>query len=539
MTARVATAFAAHDPTRRIRRLIVAVAVFLFLGALLSGFYRLQQNLDTEYRRVGEAAAYTAASLDHELDLRRKYVEMVADQAGELLNGRYTPDLQLVRGLRPTPDGVAYTLDVPPGFTASEFGFLMGMGPVPTIDSGLAREMAMAIGLTPLFKVLKRHDRHLPWVYYRSARGFVYFYPSPESETGRRYFYNRDDERKPIYADALPLANPQHKLFWTPVYDDANGKGKVVTLSKPLYERDQFRGVVSLDIALRTLLDTIRVRSIPHSTIGLADRAGRNPLDPDAEPLPAEVLQASPGQFRRSGDATYLIYPLKAADWSLVVRTDHRAMLWAAFSATLLLVGAIVMSLLSMVLLVLLAGAMRHMQSMSIQDGLTGLFNRRHFDEIAKREFAHSRRNGQWLGLAILDVDFFKKYNDHYGHPSGDTVLRGVADALQATLKRATDGVFRVGGEEFAVLVQLDDPARMPDLAEHICDAVRALAIPHAQSNWGLVTVSLGAVVVGPGSRFDLEAAYRAADEALYRAKQGGRNRGVVDGEAASGADAP
>ncbi|GGP28162.1 sensor domain-containing diguanylate cyclase [Silvimonas amylolytica] len=526
MASLASTRFASRDNTGRMRMLVLVAAIILVTGGFLSGVYRFGQNLKTEYRATDEAGAFIAANLDHELDLRRQYLETLADEASELLSGRYTLNLDITRYLKPTADQQSYQLALLPGFGPDDQGLLTGHGAPPEHGSPQAHEMSMALGLTPMFRALKQRDVHLPWVYYRSEAGFVYFYPPPDIKTGALHLYRAQDLAARTYTEAGPTANPARTTVWSAVYDDTAGKGKIVTVSKPLYDHGQFMGVLSVDVRLQTLVDTLKVRHIRHATESLVDKSnGVNLLQPDNPLLPAGVLGAARGQAVGSGDTRYLVYPLKSANWLLVVEVDHHAMLLQAFRVTLLLVGATIASMGCVVLLLLLVRAMRDMQDMSIRDGLTGLFNRRHFDDIAQREVAHSQRNGQWLGMAILDIDHFKKYNDFYGHQGGDQTLQRVASTLRSTVKRATDGVFRVGGEEFAVLVQLNDPRHLAGLMDNICEAVRALAIAHEKSSWGKVTISLGATLIGPDNALALDTAYREADAALYEAKTSGRNR--------------
>jgi diguanylate cyclase (GGDEF)-like protein len=159
-------------------------------------------------------------------------------------------------------------------------------------------------------------------------------------------------------------------------------------------------------------------------------------------------------------------------------------------------------------------------------DGLTGVHNRRHFDERLATEWARAARSGQPLSVVLLDVDLFKRYNDRHGHLAGDDCLRQVAAALQANLRRPADLVARYGGEEFVCLLPDTALAGAVKLAEQLGTAVQALHIEHGDSTVApVVTVSLGVCTQDdhlPGSAADL---LRAADAQLYRAKSEGRNR--------------
>jgi len=167
----------------------------------------------------------------------------------------------------------------------------------------------------------------------------------------------------------------------------------------------------------------------------------------------------------------------------------------------------------------------------SMLDGLTGLTNRRAFDLALDHEWASAEKSGETLGLVLCDIDYFKLYNDLYGHPTGDACLRSVAAVLLdgATSPRAVAA--RYGGEEFALLLPGVEAAEAAKVAERLCAAVSALDVPHAGSPVSShVTLSLGVATHTPvpGSRPGL--LVRAADEALYLAKDEGRNRLVLAG---------
>jgi diguanylate cyclase (GGDEF)-like protein len=159
-------------------------------------------------------------------------------------------------------------------------------------------------------------------------------------------------------------------------------------------------------------------------------------------------------------------------------------------------------------------------------DGLTGLRNRRCFDERLSSEWGRAVRNGSDLSVVMVDVDFFKRYNDHYGHQAGDLCLRQVASSLRQTLKRPGDLAARYGGEEFACLLPDTDLVGSMDLARQLGSAVQALNIEHAASSVAsVVTVSLGVCSTSGNTPGSSEELLREADGALYRAKADGRNR--------------
>ena len=165
------------------------------------------------------------------------------------------------------------------------------------------------------------------------------------------------------------------------------------------------------------------------------------------------------------------------------------------------------------------------------QDALTGLANRRCFDETLLREWRRAQRDGWPLGLIMIDVDAFKSYNDGNGHQMGDQCLQAVAGTIRQCLRRSSDIAARYGGEEFVVILPDTPEAGCLVIAERIRASMEALAIPHPPSPSGYVTLSAGVAWVDPGSRvLDAAAMVSLADRNLYAAKVGGRNR-VVAGE--------
>ena len=171
---------------------------------------------------------------------------------------------------------------------------------------------------------------------------------------------------------------------------------------------------------------------------------------------------------------------------------------------------------------------------LAFTDGLTGIANRRAYDEALSREWDRASRDGTALALVLFDVDFFKRYNDTYGHIAGDTCLRSVAEAAQSCVRRPSDLFARYGGEEFVALLPRTDAAAAFAIAEAMCDAVRELHIEHSASSLGIVSISAG-VASTAAKPFAEPALPHAADEALYLAKEGGRNRVAAAGRIGEG----
>jgi diguanylate cyclase (GGDEF)-like protein len=164
------------------------------------------------------------------------------------------------------------------------------------------------------------------------------------------------------------------------------------------------------------------------------------------------------------------------------------------------------------------------LETLSTTDGLTGVANRRHFDQILANELIRAKRTGQPVTLVMIDVDLFKSFNDHYGHQRGDECLQQVARTFQSHTRQNFDLVARYGGEEFAVIAPATDETGAVDLAAQLCKALEDLRLPHPASPFGVVTVSIGVAAMIPEEPDTPGLLIARADAALYRAKARGRN---------------
>lgn len=158
-------------------------------------------------------------------------------------------------------------------------------------------------------------------------------------------------------------------------------------------------------------------------------------------------------------------------------------------------------------------------------DGITGLHNRCAFDEILNREWLRANRGQGGLSLLFMDIDWFKSYNDTYGHQAGDKALMMVAGAIADVFRRPSDYSARYGGEEFVVVLPDTSPNNAQKMAERVRAAISGLGIEHAGSQYGCITISVGVATWAPGSGGDANSLVRNADQAMYGAKMAGRNR--------------
>ncbi|WP_442919162.1 sensor domain-containing diguanylate cyclase [Methylobacterium sp. Leaf118] len=335
-----------------------------------------------------------------------------------------------------------------------------------------------------------------------------------------------------------------------PLISRLNGQS-IVVLSRRIEKPDgSFGGVVlgSLSLAyFQRLFDRIELGHA--GTINLFHEDGTRIVRyPQADPVPApnfaeaenfqRFLHEGQGSFvaPTTSDGIERVYRFtRVAGLPLVLNvalsTREIEAEWRAKAAV---IGGIVLALCSLTIgLSLLCGwelgrraaAEKELARLSRTDALTGLSNRRCFEETFAQAWAQAHRSGDPLCLLIVDADHFKRYNDRHGHAAGDAVLRRLAEALSESVRRPSDRVARIGGEEFAILLPGTDLAGGAHVAQRVHAAAARLALAVEGAEIGPVTVSIGLAGAVPIQGGTLEALYRQADGALYRAKSEGRNR--------------
>ncbi len=288
-------------------------------------------------------------------------------------------------------------------------------------------------------------------------------------------------------------------------------------------------GEAGIEMFTRERPDVILLDIIMPGLDGFAVARRIRQLEQDGEWTPIIFLtaRASDEDLRRgieAGGDDYLIKPVSA----IVLKSKVKAMQRIAQMRHSLVV-----------LTRKLDEANRELTRLSSVDGLTGIANRRRFDETLQREWRRASRSGQPMSLLVADVDCFKQFNDGYGHQVGDECLKAVAYTLEKKLRRPVDLIARYGGEEFAAILPETGPDGALAVAESMRAGVEALAIPHRFSLAApQVTVSVGVASLIParGDEQGFPALLRLADEALYTAKHRGRNRvengaGRLDGK--------
>jgi diguanylate cyclase (GGDEF)-like protein len=313
-----------------------------------------------------------------------------------------------------------------------------------------------------------------------------------------------------------------------------------ITVSRRVNAKDgNFAGIVVASVSMdffRKLFETVQVKSggfislVADSGMLLAsssDSVGEGELAAlTATPSGAlEYLSPKDGLARVGASSHLLHYPMT------IMVAQNASVVLSDWYDQLRVHGAVVLGIL-MVIGILgyrVDQANRATRMQALSDALTGLPNRRCFNETIKREFRRAERSRNPLSLIMVDIDLFKTFNDQYGHPAGDACLRAIGAAMQAVLRRPGDIAVRYGGEEFAILLPETETAGAVQIVGDLQAAIRELAVRHEAGPVGVVTLSAGVASWNPGYATATPSwLVEAADAALYEAKANGRNTFAV-----------
>lgn len=515
-------------------RAVTVIGIAILVLATFSVYRQVQQYRQEWLQDSAREVKALAQEIEHQLQDRRRKVEtlrlIVAETLAQPVE-RHGIDDTLVQD-----DKGYYQARPPLHETEAKIGRLSGAGSLALADPQFHHELDAAWQLVPLFRLSHEQAPGIPWIYYLSAREFILLYPWAPLE---QYRYDASIRELEFWSAVVPAANPTRALRWTSVYDDGAGKGLMITASAPVYVADAFRGIVAIDFLLTEFNALLAKADYEGATVALFDRTGqlaahtrqlRAPLLSKRQTVLPVALDAAGSQWTPGTDylphGDWFVMQTEVADGaaSLVALKPVADVSWLALKRATPFALLVVLGALLLALLLRSELAARQIEQLTITDGLTGAHNRRHFDAVFDIERERAQRGQHWFAVLMADIDQFKAYNDHYGHLAGDEALRRAAQAMSQATRRGGDLLFRWGGEEFAVLMSVESPAQARDIADRVRLAVQQLAIPHAYSPHGVLTVSIGIALTAKPAQSTRDALIRHADRALYEAKDAGRN---------------
>ncbi len=528
--------------TRRISIVILTLGVFLIVY-----FSRQHESL--------QAFTYSAdtvkTQLSQHVQLSCSFVDQMSLIGEEFFqNGTMNPSPW--RGMiHESPAGNSFNMDaVSNTGLDSTIGNLTGIGALNASPDQM-ENIELALLYNPHFKAFYNALPGIAWVYYTGVEGFTNTYPwVPSTE----YHFTSSEFEKPFYLLGTPKPNPNRMRYWTPVYLDSANKGLMVSVSKPVYDGDDFRGVVSLDFTLETLSSLLDPQyksfvineedQILTGTAGALNEGTKiltveKYLGADkAKELDLVTYSRSDVLSTFSGNYVYTT-GIDNSPWILVNMLPQWQVISDAilFSAPVLLIG----------LLLLLSNnayerrradqeilkatvrdledSQNQLESAASIDFLTGALNRRSMTARLHEEISRSNRYGTRFSLVMADLDRFKYFNDQYGHAAGDMVLEQVVQVMKTHI-RSADLLSRWGGEEFLLMFPDTPCAEAKAAAEKLREAIESLAFQWDKTEGLRITMTFGVSEYDPAK--GLDHSIIQADDALYHAKITGRNKVIA-----------
>lgn len=353
-----------------------------------------------------------------------------------------------------------------------------------------------------------------------------------------RYYFQQTVQLKPgqIWISKLDL-NVEYNQIEKPYVP-------TIRIAMPLYDRGVFKGIAIINLFMKPVLDNVLESSL--FDISLIDHQGYMLVSSQFPERQWERYLKGKRSVSIEAKTGHLfsLEPIFRNDEKILMQMSEKPLylnqkhrdFYFEMGLLIIILGVIAapLSYFFVKIPITLYGDLKlseeSLQRLSITDELSGLYNRRYFNHIIPIELGRSYRDHKMIAFAIFDIDYFKNYNDHYGHIAGDIALQKVAHAMKTQFRRSEDLLFRIGGEEFAAFYQCETIEEAVTVTKTIIQTVENLAIVHEHSGVSkVITVSAGLYIHKAAEPLTLNHLYRFADRALYRAKENGRNCVIVD----------
>ncbi|NIE63313.1 diguanylate cyclase [Burkholderia sp. Ax-1719] len=562
------------------------VVTLCFIGAMLllivvglRQLYNMTRNdlhsrqRDLEVRAVGVDALIEAER--RRLMFLRNFAEHQLSASGQPSPAEQSSVMKALAASTQPVWHIAGALDGPNVYGTNAAG-LTGLEGFQRDGATLPADIALARAISPLVQISQHADAVQSTVAFISSNGLFVIAPENQGRTVSELL--RRFSTMNYYRGQLPASNPARDVLWTPVYTGLQKGESISTLSAPIYVGNHFRGAVVMDITQSRLLslqlssgetddddnDAVEFGLLNSNGHVVYFRNGTLTEQPPAG-FSADLLklaQTSADRWMQKGSGyiehrgTYLLYQrVGQTHWMLLAPTDNTELTLAAarrvFNSPVIAAWVVLILLLMGTLRIVTnifghyVEASERLELLARSDPLTGLANRRRFMEAFAEALERAQRAERTdsdtseagaqatparMAVLMLDIDFFKRVNDRYGHAAGDRVLTIFAHLLHANL-RSVDLPARVGGEEFAALLPDADLTTAAAVAERVRSAVEAHArdsnAPAGSADAIAFTVSIGVAASPEDGAADYEALMQVADRRLYIAKESGRNRVV------------
>ena len=501
------------------------IYLIIFITIIVGTFIGSYDYLIQKFENTANSKEF---ALDNEIISSTNFIQSLTIYGDDFFeHSTIENNIEFYDLLKYNPNLDIYTLDAIGGTKHEKIaGNLTGLGMIP--DNGIKKiDLNLALNYNKFFSKFYYRLHDIAWIYYTSENNFISQYPWVPS---KEFKFSESIKNMDFYTSATPQNNPLRNAVWSPVYLDAAGKGLMVTLSSPIYNKDTFMGVVSLDLTTSRLSEVLKCEYDGY----LIDNtnsviASNHDVNTDKEIFKiSDLMKNSESYTEKINNMenntinqvdNYYIYKtgFNDAPWTMIISVP----VYLIINKALLLTSPVIF------IVILLLRTFKEMdkrkkiedkvRTISITDSLTGLKNRYFLDEIIDSTMTSSNQ----LSIIIFDLDHFKRVNDTWGHPTGDDVLKKTAKIANDAIRKE-DILIRLGGEEFLILLL---ETNIID-AFYIAERVRNSLEEYRHPSVGMKTVSLGIVEKIEGESFNN--LYKRADKALYIAKEGGRNRTVI-----------
>lgn len=399
---------------------------------------------------------------------------------------------------------------------------ITGIGTLSDVSDRIKQEISAAATLD-LHSAVANKRLEFIWSYYTSKSNFLVLSPKVEFKD---FNFTADIYKKPFWTIVVPKNNPTKKIVISPLYDDAAGEGQMISISNPVYEKDEFLGAISLDIGINHLREGLSIGSenvvsepILFCEKGSIVASNKEIVVGDMVDHYSEIIKQL-NTFANIG--AYRYYTIEVIEDELYLTLKVSKFEFFKSSALEIFTLSLLYAFLFIIvyLLLHLVSLLSDLKVMSRRDGLTKINNRKALMEFSEQHVALAQRHNKAPSVIMLDVDLFKDINDTYGHLTGDECLKHLARTMKTTVRKS-DVLGRYGGEEFVIFL----PETSLEDALVIAETLRANVATLTFSKPGLsMSISAGCAELNLPNE-SLESLLNRADQALYRAKESGRNK--------------
>lgn len=399
-------------------------------------------------------------------------------------------------------------------------GTVQILGPITTRNTQLQVELKTAETLTPVIEAILSEIKSSVAIYYTSKQGFSYRAPQHLID---QYLFNAEQYKQPFWLNSIPVNNPLYKPVFS-LINDTTGHKKKFSLSNPIIVNGQFLGVISIEMTTNEIDNLLSIdQHIANSVLLDNDNIISYAPNHDSIGIPLELTHVeSTPSWQRTESGWLYSAPIIPGKLYFAHQLTDQSIIHDAIENSMLLWGLLILGVVLSLLTMQLFCTAKKNRNLMLVDPLTSLYNRRGFHIVSVPIFAHLKRHKSPWSLLLIDVDFFKKVNDTYGHNIGDDVLVKIASFIQQS-NRSESIVGRWGGEEFLVLLPGTSAEQAMEAAERIRTNIAENLLIKNQEH---VTVSIGISSAIYNDNF--EKMVHNADLALYQAKNKGRNISIL-----------